>query len=118
VYNIAAVERGLAQTPDRWVRRAILVRGVAVAYHRRLDRDTISVGLELRDGQRGLALPLVTGGPGRMEAALRALPLVGRWLVPTQALQPERETIYRVRLSRVVGSARMGDFQAVLLDDE
>jgi hypothetical protein len=107
-----------AHHPGAWVGRTVWVRGVAVIYHERLDWDTVTVGIELRDGQRGPALALVKGTAERMEAALRELPLVGRWLMPAQTLHADTPAIYRVRLSRVVWSACSGWYQAVLLDGE
>jgi hypothetical protein len=116
VYPVGAVEQGLARDPDAWLGRIILVHGVAVIYHGHRDRDTITTGLALRDAQLDAALTLAYGRPERLVAVLRDLPLVGRWLAPSQTLQPGRLVIYRVRLSRLAGGGCAPCYQAILLD--
>lgn len=118
VYSVAEVEQGLGHDPDTWLGRTISVRGLILIYHERLDRDTITAGIELRDARLVTALSLTYSRPERMVAALRVLPLVGRWLTPSQALQPGKLVIYRVRLTRVAGGGCAPCYQAVLLDSE
>jgi hypothetical protein len=116
VYTVAEVQAGLARSPEVWVGRTVLVRGIAVAGE---PVDYLSPSLVDADASAAVdPLPLAWAGLDPLRAFLRRLPWLASLAPRAQALRWDEVAVYRVQLrvqARAYGGAGVC-YEALLLD--
>lgn len=116
VYSLAVVQAGLARSPEAWVGRTIMVRGMVVTGS---PADYPSPSLMDADAAAAVdPLPLARAGPDPLRAFLRRLPWLGSLASGAQAIRWDEVAIYRVQLRVQVRAHCDGIrcYEAVLLD--
>jgi hypothetical protein len=116
--TVAQVDRALTQDPAGCRGRSVVVRGRAVRSLTWQAPDSLVLQSALVDGAHPeglLSLSVSWGRPDPLLAALRRVPLLGRWVPPPQRLHLGMPAFYRVQLCAPAGAAP-GCAGAVLLD--
>lgn len=107
VYTVAQLHAHLANDPQAWVNRQVVVRAIAggcIPWAAPKDEPCVDEQPALvQMGPAGLvsSLPLVCGVLPSLSRTLRKVALLRRWLPAPQILQPGKLMIYRIQLPAV-----------------
>jgi hypothetical protein len=118
VYSVAAVKQHLAQNPNGWSGRTVLVRARAIQERFWAPPDRLVTSIALVDPTATTSigsLSLQWSQPDLLLAALRRLPLLGHLVPPPQRPHWDGLAVYRLQLCAPPGCVP-SEADAVLLD--